>query len=96
MRHVRLSVELRRYVVELTRRTRSAPQVQLGCGPRASIALAGAAKALALFDGEEVVRHGPAARGLPHRMVLDPQAKFAGGSAAALVGDILREVPVPA
>jgi MoxR-like ATPase len=33
---------------------------------------------------------------LAHRMVLDPQAKFSGVSAAALVGDILREVPVPA
>jgi hypothetical protein len=29
-------------------------------------------------------------------MVLDPQAKFAGTTAAALVADILREVPVPA
>ena len=100
VRHVRLAPELRRYVVELTRRTRAAPQVQLGCGPRASIALAGAAKALALIDGEEYVRpehlHELAVPVLAHRMVLDPQAKFAGASAAALVGDILREVPVPA
>jgi hypothetical protein len=29
-------------------------------------------------------------------MVLDPQARFAGVSAVALVGDILREVKVPA
>ena len=100
VRQVRLAAELRRYVVELTRRTRSAPQVQLGCGPRASIALAGAAKALALMDGEEYVRpehlHELAVPVLAHRMVLDPQAKFAGASAAALVADILREVPVPA
>ena len=100
VRHVRLAPELRRYIVELVRRTRSAPQVQLGCGPRASIALAGAAKALALFDGEEFERpehlHELAVPVLAHRMVLDPQAKFAGTSAAALVADILREVPVPA
>jgi MoxR-like ATPase len=100
VRHVRLAGELRRYIVELVRRTRSAPQVQLGCGPRASIALAGAAKALALFDGEEYVRpehlHELAVPVLAHRMVLDPQAKFAGATAAALVADILREVPVPA
>jgi len=99
VRHVRLAGELRRYVVELVRRTRAAPQVQLGCGPRASIALAGAAKALALLDGEEYVRpehlHELAVPVLAHRMVLDPQAKFAGASAAALVADILREVPVP-
>jgi MoxR-like ATPase len=33
---------------------------------------------------------------LAHRMVLDPQARFAGVSATALVAGLLREVPVPA
>ena len=100
VRRVRISDELKHYIVQLVRRTRSAPQVQLGCGPRASIALAGAAKALALFDGEEYVRpehlHELAVPVLAHRMVLDPQAKFAGVTGAALVADLLREVPVPA
>jgi MoxR-like ATPase len=95
-----VEAEVRRYVVDLTRRTRSMPQVQLGCGPRASIALANAAKALALFEGEEYVRpehlHELAVPVLAHRMVLDPQAKFSGVNAAALGADILREVPVPA
>ena len=99
VRHVRLAAELRRYVVEIVRRTRSLPAIQLGCGPRASIALANAAKALALFNGEEYVRpehlHELAVPVLAHRMVLDPQAKFAGVTGAALVADILREVPVP-
>ena len=93
------AAELRRYIVDLVRRTRGVPQVQLGCGPRASIALAGAAKALALFDGEEFVRpehvHELAVPVLAHRMVLDPQAKFGGLTGAARVAEILREVPVP-
>ena len=99
-RHVRVADEIRHYVVELVRRTRSAPQVLLGCGPRASIALAQTAKALALFDGEDYVRpehvQELAVATLAHRMVLDPQARFAGVSAHALVADILREVKVPA
>jgi MoxR-like ATPase len=33
---------------------------------------------------------------LAHRMVIDPQARFAGTSAATLVADIVREVRVPA
>jgi len=33
---------------------------------------------------------------LAHRLVLDPQAKFAGMSAASLVADIVREAKVPA
>jgi MoxR-like ATPase len=99
-RHVRVADEIRHYVVELVRRTRSAPQVLLGCGPRASIALTQTAKALALFDGEDYVRpehvQELAVATLAHRMVLDPQARFAGVSAQALVADILREVKVPA
>ena len=99
VREVRMADELRHYVVELVRSTRTAPQVTLGCGPRASIALANAAKALALFDGNDFVRpehvHELAVTVLAHRMVLDPQAKFAGASAQALVADIVREVKVP-
>jgi MoxR-like ATPase len=100
VRRVRVAEELKHYVVELVRRTRAAPQVLLGCGPRASIALTHTAKALALFDGEEFVRpehvQELAVATLAHRMVLDPQARFAGVSAASLVGDLLREVKVPA
>jgi hypothetical protein len=33
---------------------------------------------------------------LAHRIVLDPQARFAGASGATLVADIVREVRVPA
>ena len=100
VRRVRVADELKHYVVELVRRTRAAPQVLLGCGPRASIALAHTAKALALFDGEAFVRpehvQELAVATLAHRMVLDPQARFAGVTAATLVGDLLREVKVPA
>jgi len=99
-RRVRVADELKHYVVELVRRTRAVPQVLLGCGPRASISLAHTAKALALFDGEDFVRpehvQELAVATLAHRMVLDPQARFAGVSAQALVADIVREVRVPA
>jgi len=100
VRRVRMSDELRHYVVELVRHTRRAPQVVLGCGPRASLALAHTAKALALSEGAEFVRpehvQALAVPVLAHRMVIDPQARFAGTSAATLVADIVREVRVPA
>jgi MoxR-like ATPase len=100
VRRVRMSDELRHYVVELVRHTRRAPQVVLGCGPRASLALAHTAKALALAEGAEFVRpehvQALAVPVLAHRMVIDPQARFAGTSAATLVADIVREVRVPA
>jgi MoxR-like ATPase len=100
VRRVRIAEELRHYIVEIVRRTRAAPQVALGCGPRASLALEHTAKALALFDGGEFVLpehiQALAIPVLAHRIVLDPQARFAGASAATLVAEILREVRVPA
>jgi MoxR-like ATPase len=100
VRRVRISEELKHYIVELVRRTRSAPQVLLGCGPRASIALVQSAKALALLEGRDFVAPEEiqelAVSVLAHRIVLDPQAKFAGASGATLIGELLRETKVPA
>ncbi len=100
VRRVRIAEEVKHYVVELVRRTRTAPQVLLGCGPRASIALTQSAKALALADGQDFVAPGHvqelAVNVLGHRIVVDPQAKFAGVSGPALVDELLRATPVPA
>src|SRR6266566_1686233 len=52
---VRISEELKKYVVDLVGATRTAPGVQLGASPRASIALMKAAQALAFFDSLEFV-----------------------------------------
>jgi MoxR-like ATPase len=100
VRRVRISDELKHYIVELVRRTRSAPQVLLGCGPRASIALTQSAKALALIEGRDFVAPEDvqelAVATLAHRMVLDPQARFAGASGATLVAELLKDTKVPA
>jgi MoxR-like ATPase len=100
VRLVRIAEELRHYIVEIVRRTRAVPQVALGCGPRGSLALEHTAKALALFDGREFVLpehiQALAIPVLAHRMVVDPQARFSGATAANLVAEILREVRVPA
>jgi MoxR-like ATPase len=100
VRRVRISDEVKHYIVELVRRTRGVPQVVLGCGPRASIALVQSAKALALSQGEDFVAPEQvqelAVPVLAHRMVLDAQAKFAGATGTTLVTDILRATPVPA
>lgn len=100
VRQVRIAGEIKAYIVELVRRTRTLQAVQLGCGPRASIALTGIGKALALADGEEFVRpsHVQEVVGavLAHRLVIEPQAKFSGSTAASLIADLVRATPVPA
>ena len=97
---VRISLELKRYAVALARATRDAAAVQLGAGPRASLALARMAQALALVRGEDFVTpdhvRDMAVPVLAHRLVLDPQAKFSGATAQQVVAEVLRTVPVPA
>ena len=100
VRDVRVSDELRRYVVDLVRATRTAAGVQLGASPRASLALMAAAQALALLDGQSFVSPeqvqeiaGPV---IAHRLAVDPQARFAGLAGAAVVEEIVKTVPVPA
>jgi MoxR-like ATPase len=98
--HVRVSDELKRYVVDLCGATRNAAGVKLGASPRASIALMKAAQALALFDGLEFVTPDQireiASDVIAHRVMIDPQARFSGRTAEEVVNDLLNSVPVPA
>ena len=96
---IRVSEELKHYVVKLVAATRTAPGIQLGASPRASIALMKVAQALALFDGEEFVSpehiREIAVPAIAHRIVLEPQAKFSGATTRNAVEEILKKVPVP-
>src|SRR5207237_1307385 len=80
--------------------TRTAPGVQLGASPRASLALMAAAQALALLDGQAFVspEHVQEIAGsvIAHRLAVDPQARFAGLTGVAVVEEIVKTVPVPA
>ena len=99
VKNIRVSDELKRYAVDLARATRGAPSVQLGAGPRASLALTRMAQALALVQGDDFVTpdhiRNMAVSVLAHRLSLDPAAKFAGLSAQDVVADLLKSVPVP-
>jgi MoxR-like ATPase len=96
---VRMSDELKRYVVDVVRETRAATGVQLGASPRASLALMKASQALALIEGREfVVPEDVREMAVPviaHRMVAEPQARFAGLTTAGIVEEILTKVPSP-
>ena len=100
VRQVRVSDELRRYVVDVVRATRTVAGVQLGASPRASLALMAAAQALALLDGQAFV--GPehvqeiAGPVIAHRLALDTQARFAGLTGTGVVEEIVKTVSVPA
>jgi MoxR-like ATPase len=97
---VRISEELKRYAVDLVGATRTAPGVQLGASPRASIALMKAAQALALFEGLEFVMPEQiqelAVPVIAHRVVMEPQARFSGQTAQGVVEEVVKKTRVPA
>jgi MoxR-like ATPase len=97
---VRLSEELKRYIVDLVGATRTWAGVQLGASPRASLALTKASQAIALFEGSEFVTpdhiQTMAVAVMAHRLSLEPQARFSGLTARMVVENILQKVPVPA
>ena len=98
--NIRVSDELKRYIVDLAGVTRAATGVQLGASPRASIALMKAAQALALFDGLDFVTPEQiqelAVPVIAHRLVMEPQARFSGLTARGVVADAVKKIKVPA
>lgn len=100
VRQVRISPEIKRFLVDIVNATRTSAGVQLGASPRASLALMKVAQALALFDGSEFVHpehiQEIAVPVIAHRIVMDPQARFSGTTAESVVGEILKSVPAPA
>ena len=90
---------LNRYVVAVLRHTRSSPRHALGASPRAGISLLRVAKARALAEGRDFVLPDDvkvlAAPVLAHRVILAPEARSAGLTAAEVVQEAVDGTPVP-
>lgn len=99
VKRVRVSEEIKNYVVNLVAETRKVETIQLGASPRASLALMRTAQALALFDGAEFVTPDHvkelAVSVIAHRLVLGSEAKFSGATGASIVRDLINKIPIP-
>ena len=107
VRGVFLEAQVVRYAIALVAATRAPAEhgldleryVELGASPRASLALARAARALALIEGDDaatpdhVKAMAPAV--LRHRLVPSYLADAERITADAMIRDILDSVPVP-
>ena len=96
---VYMSDEIRRYIVELSRATRRDSRLALGLSPRASLAVAGMARAAAFLGGRNYVApqditaiFADAAR---HRLCLTEQARTGGDTVQNILDDVLHTVPRP-
>ncbi len=97
---VHIPEELKRYIVDIVRATRTASGIEMGASPRASLTLMKTAQALALFDGmtfvtTEHIRDELAVPVIAHRLKLDSQARFSGLTAERVVEEILTQIEVP-
>ena len=97
---IRISDELKCYIVDIVTATRNAPGISMGASPRAGIMLMKCSQALALIDGQEFVTPDHiqelAIPVIAHRLVLGSDTRYSGSQANQIVREILQKLPVPA
>ncbi len=99
VRQVHVDDKVRRYLMQLVHETREHDELSLGASPRASLALFRTGQAMAAILGrnfvlpDDVKRVAPAV--LTHRLIVRPESRLRKVTAAAIVEEILSEVPVP-
>jgi len=96
---VYVAASIKRYIVELTHRTRNNPDVYLGASPRGSLGLFRAGQARAALNGRDHVLPDDikalAQPILAHRIIVNPAARLREVTAERIVQEILLGVPVP-
>jgi MoxR-like ATPase len=96
---VHVEPAVRRYMVDLTARTRAHGQVVVGASPRGSLALLKMSRAWAALEGRAYVLPDDVKRlarwSLSHRIVLDPGLWSVQRSELAVLDEVVAAVPVP-
>ncbi len=99
IKKVHVSDAIKRYVVELTNRTRQNADVYLGASPRGSLALFRTGQVAAALAGRDYVLPDDIKRlavpVLSHRVIVGPAARLRELSAEKIVQEILDNTPVP-
>ena len=97
--NIYMSDEILRYIVELSQATRKDARLALGLSPRASLAVAGMARAAAYLSGREFVVPQDVtaifADTAHHRLSLTEQARTGGETVENVIADVLHTVPRP-
>ena len=87
------------YISWLSEETRITSQTRIGVSVRGALAMTRSAKVWAASQGREYVLPDDikelAEPVWAHRLILDPEAEFAGASAEQIIARVLSEVPVP-
>ena len=96
---VRAEASIQKYIIEVVRATRGDETLQLGAGPRASLGLLEAGRALAaLRDRDYVTPDDIKELSVPvlsHRLILSPEAEMEGLALEDVLRRIFEKVEVP-
>lgn len=99
IKKIYVSPAIKRYIVELTGRTRQSDDVYLGASPRGSLALFRTGQARAALMGRDHVLPDDiqemAVSVLGHRILVGPAARLREVSADRIVREIVENLPVP-
>ena len=98
-RGLHVEQDVRRYITQIIRATRTMPQVSLGASPRAGVMLMLAAKAAAVLAGRQFVTpddvKAMAGAALRHRIILHPEYEVEGRTADDCINELLTGIEVP-
>ncbi|MHA1727315.1 MAG: AAA family ATPase [Promethearchaeota archaeon] len=87
------------YIKDIIHKTRNDPQILMGAGPRASLALMKCSKARAAILGRNYVTPDDirdlCVPTLNHRLMLKPEAELEGVNIVSIINRMLDETPVP-
>ncbi len=99
VKQIFVSAAVKRYIVELTTRTRQSSDVYLGASPRGSLGLARASQARAAMQGRDHVLpddvQALAGAVLAHRIIVSPAARLRDLSSERIVQEVVQATPVP-
>ncbi len=99
VRKIYISPLIKKYIVELTSRTRQSADVYLGASPRGSLSLARASQARAALQGRDHVLPDDikalAVSVLAHRIIVSPAARLRDLSSDRIMQEIILATPVP-
>lgn len=99
VKHIYVSPAVKRYIVDLSTRTRQSQDVYLGASPRGSLSLARAGQARAALQGRDHVLPDDikalAVAVLAHRIIVSPAARLRDLSSDRIMQEIVLSTPVP-
>jgi MoxR-like ATPase len=99
VKQVKVTHEVKRYIVDLVTDTRSHREVYLGASPRGSLAMLKASQAVAAMSGRDYVVPDDvksiAMAALAHRVIVGSAARIREIDSRDIVDEILEQMPVP-